>query len=164
MLFADCIRTAAKGEKSPPEICMPNFDDLRSQFFCIVGAVVLYLCPALIYYLFTEQMDRTFWILLGTGVFFFPMALLAVIMFDSATGLNPLILIGSIKDTFLRYCLLIIIYYSLLAAFIYFDYLLASFFLWKYLSMIPQLYFLFVSAALLGAFFHRCEEKLYWEV
>ncbi len=37
MFFADCIRTTSKGEKNPPEICMPELDDLRSQFFCIVG-------------------------------------------------------------------------------------------------------------------------------
>jgi hypothetical protein len=113
-----------------------------------------------------------FWLLLAYGAFFFPMGLLACIMFDSISGLNPILLIGSIFSTFFQYCGLVLLISGIVLGFraiptIQTDdaqsntvtmILLGNVF---YLIM---LYITFVVANLLGRFYWRYEEKLNWEV
>jgi hypothetical protein len=108
--------------------------------------------------------------LLAFAIVFFPMSLLVTVMFESFAGLNPIIIIGSIFSTFIRYGGLLFIYCVIYGGSIA-----------VYISMrrhIPRefvyiigfivkgwsIYLLLVSAHLLGGFFRRNEEKLYWDV
>ena len=63
----------------------------------------------LLYFLYTGRTDWIFWALMAFGGFLFPMGLLAVIMFDSFSALNPVIIIGSIFSAFLSYLGLILL-------------------------------------------------------
>ena len=63
------------------------------------------MAPAILY-VRGHDVDAVFWVLYGVGGFLFPMALLAVTMFESLRALNPLLLLGSMFSTLLPYCVL----------------------------------------------------------
>jgi len=165
--FCECIRDSAGGGLRAPETLAntPGPGDLLWQCLRILGCLIIFLSPMLIYYLCARQTNTVFWALLGYGLFFFPMSLLAVVMFDSINGLNPTLLLGSIFSTFLHYCGLAILFYGVGLLFV------------AVLSVRPQvavlnyffsktlfIWLLLVAGHLLGRFYWRNQEKLNWEV
>jgi hypothetical protein len=134
------------------------------QTLRVSACLVVFCLPVLIYYRNTKRTDIVFWFLFGYAVFLLPMALLALIMFDSFDGLNPLLLVGSVFSTFLQYCGLVLL-------FCFLGYMLAIFtsgLPWSgFLNYVPFaviVYMLMVAAHLLGRFYWRYQEKLYWDV
>ena len=102
-----CIFDSAKGGRRAPDITtldIPGAGELISQLFLILGAIAICFWPAGLYYVFTKKGDLVFWVLSTCGIFFFPMALLAGVLFDATHALNPVSIIGSISRTFLPYC------------------------------------------------------------
>jgi hypothetical protein len=96
------------------------------------------------------------------GVFFFPIGLLAVIMFGSLSGLNPALLIRSIRGTFAEYCGLL----ALLGALLGLAYAMSAF-LPKAVALMAGLFWLYllvILGHLLGRFYFRNEQKLCWDV
>ena len=164
--LCECIRDSAEGGLRAPDVLIraPSLGDMLWQTIRIAGCLVFFCLPVLIYYRHTERTDTVFWLLLAYAVFFFPMGLLAVIMFDSFSGLNPLLLIGSIFSTFFQYCGLILLFcifgYSLAKILSVFS---GSGFL-NYIAFTLIIYLAMVAAHLLGRFYFRYKEKLYWEV
>jgi hypothetical protein len=118
----------------------------------------------LIYYIYTRQTDTVFWALLACGLFFFPMGLLAVVLFDSFSGLNPILLIGSILSTFLPYFAMIVVFGS--AVFLFIEKVpdTGNSLVLAFVSQCVGLYLAIVVAHLLGWFFHHFEQELNWEV
>jgi hypothetical protein len=109
------------------------------------------------------------------GVFLFPMGLLAVIMFDTLSALNPAIIIGSIFSAFFPYLglilLLAVVIVSVRFIMPLYDLitsggssLLAIGTIFIYSSGVADFYMLMVMAHLLGRFFYKYQEKLNWEV
>jgi len=92
------------------------------------------------------------------------MGLLAVIMFDSFSGLNPFLLIGSIFSTFFYYCGLILLYCTIGYLFTKTISLLHLSGFLNYVTVAAAVYLAMVAAHLLGRFYFRYKEKLYWEV
>ena len=98
------------------------------------------------------------------ALFFFPMSLLAAVMYDSFKGLNPFVLIGSIIRTFLPYCAMVMV---LVWAFFFITEWLPDpqesigmiFILWCL-----GIYLAMLVAHLLGWFYHRYERQLNWDV
>ncbi len=164
--FCECIRDSAEGGLRAPDVLVraPSLGDMAWQTIRIAGCLVFFFAPAFIYRQHAERTDTVFWFLLAYAAFFFPMGLLAVIVFDSFSGLNPLLLIGSIFSTFFHYCGLVLL-------FCIFGYLLAQIlsvcsgagFL-IYIAVAVIIYIAMVAAHLLGRFYWRYREKLYWEV
>jgi len=85
-------------------------------------------------------------------------------MFDSLRGLNPILLIGSIFNTFLPYCAMVLVFVS--AAFLIVqerpntrgsDVL-------AFIVYCVGIYLAMVVAHLLGWFYNRYEQELNWEV
>jgi hypothetical protein len=161
-----CIRDSAEGGLRAPDVLVdaPSLGDMAWQTLRLIACLVVFCLPVLIYYQRTERMDIAFWFLLGYAVFFLPMALLALIMFDSFDGLNPFVLVGSIFSTFFQYCGLVLL-------FCFFGYMLAIFtsrLPWSgFLNYVPFtviVYMPMVAAHLLGRFYWRYQEKLYWDV
>jgi hypothetical protein len=112
----------------------------------------------------------TFHILLFLGVFFFPMTLLSVVMFDSYRGLNPLVIIRSIYRTIAPYCgivlLLCVLWLPvvLIRKFIVTQVVTFRANLYLYLPRAVSIYLMLVGAHLLGRFYFRYQEKLNWDV
>jgi hypothetical protein len=168
--LAQCIRDSACGNLRVPDTTAdtPGIWEILWQILEMVGCLVLYLIPAYVYHRFTQRTDVTFWLFLGVGVFLYPMALLAVIMFDSLNGLNPIIVAPSIFSTFFQYCGLVIFIGAIILLFIFTRKLLLvnrflSLFLYPFVQVI-EVYLALVAAHLLGRFYFKYQEKLNWEV
>jgi len=169
----ECVRDSAKGGRRAPEaFATAGLGEMWSQAQYIVGCYLIFFGPAFFYFYFSYKTDIVFWLLLGCGVFLFPMGLLSCVMFDSIRGLNPALLIPSIFSAFFQYCGLVLLITGIVLGFkaiptIQTDntqpetiimILLGGFF-----SLI-LFYITFVVAHLLGLFYWRYEEKLNWEV
>jgi len=172
--FTECVRDSAKGGiRAPEAFALMGAGEMWSQMQHIVGCYLILLSPAFFYNLYTGNFDAIYWGLLITGSFFFPMGLLACIMFDSIGGLNPILLLGSILSAFFQYCGLV-----LLVIVIFFSFTkLAGMFglegeqrpsgailLVMGLFYFVGVYIVFVIAHLIGRFYWRYEDKLNWEV
>jgi len=168
--FGVCVQASSRGKRRAPGILNKDSDagggSMVNQMLRIIFCVLIFLAPSLGYYYNTKQTDSIFFSLLGGGAFFLPMALLAMIMFESIWGLNPILIIGSIIRTFFRYCLVVPAFYLVIAAIVgMVVYVPAdSPLLVTIALMAVALYALLIAAHILGLFFHRNEEKLYWEV
>ena len=165
--LARCIQDSALGGIRAAETIgdTPGLGEMFSQALQIGGCYILFLAPTGIYYFYGgRETDPVFWSLFGCSLFFFPMGLLAVIMFDSLSGLNPILLIGSIFSTFLPYCGLVILLYVIVFIFNVAGVLFAFTPLLGYLLGLLPIYLLVVTAHILGRFYWRYEKKLNWEV
>jgi len=165
--LAECIRDSAKGNWRAPDITiqdMPAMGELLSQILYLLGGAAICFWPAAVYYVFTGQADLIFWILLMCGGFFFPMGVLVVFMFGSISALNPLLILGSIVDTFLPYCGLVLFLYvtggliRMITSVLPAGQVLALF------SRGLYIYTAMVSAHLLGWFYWWYKDRLDWEV
>jgi hypothetical protein len=181
--LSNCVIAAAKDERLAPDVSLddpPAFLDLLHRFLLILGGTLLCFGPVVLYILYfyilpavrhfgvrhAEPLnwrdDPVYWLLYGLGVFLYPMFMLAVSMFDSATALNPFLMVGSIFRTFLPYCGLAVIFCAIG--------LLINFISRLQPGGIPLLiwgldiYFVFVAAYILGRFFRRYEDRLSWEI
>jgi len=164
--FCECIQDSAFGAIRAPETLSktPGLGEMFWQLVRVMACLGLCIGPAVLYSCLTWRQDLTFWILLGCGIFYYPMALLAIVVFDSFYGLNPLLVIPSIFSTFLQYCALLVFYCLLFLGVAY-----AIRALWpgrpSFFTYEPFAIYLFIVAAhLLGRFFFRYKDKLNWEV
>ena len=165
--LCECIRDSATGGTRAPETIghNPGFGEMLGQAIKTIGCFLFFLGPACIYHLKSGGTDAIFHRLPAyVALFFFPMSLLAVVMFDSFKGLNPIVLIGSIISTFLPYCAMIMVF--VWAGFFIIEKgpdLLgltgSAFIFWCF-----GIYLAMVAAHLLGWFFHRYERQLNWDV
>jgi len=147
----------------------PGIGEMAWQLIRIVGCLAFFFLPTLIYFIHTKRTDTFFWFLFSYGVFFFPMGLLAVIMFDSFSGLNPILFIGSIFSTFFPYFGLVLFYYALSSVLVVAIILLQREILPQsqillFVFKVINIYLLLIAAHLLGRFYWRYQEKLNWEV
>ena len=166
--FTECIRDSTVGRFRAPDFWMcPNEDkwDCISQLFIVLGCIAVCFCPVSVYYIVTQRTDLIYWLLLACAGFFFPMLLLAVVLFDSYNALNPILIIGSIFNTFFPYCGMVLLFYSGALLFMKID---SHWF--RLLPVVPfiskalQLYLMFVVVGLLGRFYWKYRQKLNWEV
>lgn len=164
--FYECIRDSAIGGVRAPETIAntPGLGEMFWQWLRTICCLLVFVAPVSIYYQYTRQTDTVFLILLVYAIFFFPMALLAVVMFDSLSGLNPILLIGSILSTFLPYC-------AMIAVFVTGGFLVVHNVpetdnspVLRFILRCVNVYLLIVVAHLLGWFYWRYEDKLNWDV
>lgn len=164
--ICECIRDSAAGGLRAPETVgiTPGLGDMLWQLIRIVSCLAFFAAPVLIYAQYAQKANFIFWFLLAYAVLFSPMGLLAVVMFDSISGLNPVLLIGSIFSTFFQYCGLVILFYGLGALSVIIVSILQQSWILAYVSSIALIYLLMVAAHLLGRFYWKYEEELNWEV
>ena len=99
------------------------------------------------------------------------MSLLACIMFDSVSGLNPILLIGSIFSTFFQYCWLVILVVGIIFSFSYLSESMqteglrssSADIFFNGMIFVLVVYISFIIAHLIGRFYWKNEEKLNWE-
>jgi ribosomal protein S27E len=164
--FVECVRDSADGGMRAPEGlgATPGFMGMFWQTVNVIGCLAVFFVPFVLYMLFAKRADIIFWLLLIYAVFLFPMGLLAVVMFDSAIGLNPRLLIRSISCTFFPYCGLVLLFVTpvVLIGMLYAE--LQESRLWSFIIRSVATYLVLVGAHLLGRFYWRYQEKLNWEV
>ncbi len=120
---AECIRKSAHGGLRAPEPLSPWSMDWervisRRTWTPARGLGVCYLVffgPLVFYKLEMEANNFVLWSLLTYGVFFSPMGLLAVTMYESISGLNPMLIVRSVIRTFAPYSGLAVFFSGLIA-------------------------------------------------
>jgi len=175
--LCECVRDSAEGGIRAPETIgtTPGLGELFAQTYKAFVCFAFFVLPVLLYLIYTRRTDAIFWALTAFWIFFFPMGLLAVIMFDSLAGLNPVIIIGSVFSAFLPYFGLISLLAGLILSIRFLVFLSRLLFslggiytiiIWIiiYGSGIIDFYMMMVIAHLLGRFFYKYQEKLNWEV
>lgn len=177
--FMECIRDSAKGGIRAPENIgsMPSMGEAFSQLMEIVASVVIFWGPVgayLMYKIFWQssganstydpKTDMIFWLVLGYGIFFFPMGLLALAMFNSSSAFNPFLWIASIFSTLFQYCCLVLFFCVLgwLVSRVVASFPQSRFF--AYLFGAAFIYLAMVAAHLLGRFYYLNSKKFNWEV
>ena len=172
--ITECVRDSAAGRiRAPEAFATSGLGEMYTQWLHIVGCYLVFFGPVGFYYFWFQRMDILFWSLLAYGIFFFPMGLLACVMFDSIRGLNPVLLFSSIFSTFIQYSgLVLLVACIILAAGTIIgiaetegvrQFSIAMLVLEGIFSLFI-LYIVFVVAHLLGRFYFKYRDKLNWEV
>ena len=170
--FCECIRDSAVGGLRAPETVgnMPGLGEMLWQCLRLVACYIFLFAPMIFYmswvFISNTKTDVVISLsLLALGTLFFPMGILAVVMFDSIQGANPVLIIRSIASTFFQYCGLVLFLYALG---ILYSQILSVGSQWRItayiLSNIIFIWMLLVAGHLLGRFFWRYKDKLNWEV
>ncbi len=164
--FCECIRDSARGGIRAPETLAntPGLGDLLWQWLRTIGCLAVFAAPTLIYYGYARQIDPVFWALLAVSVFTLPMALLAVVMFDSFSGLNPILLVGSVFSTFLPYCAMIVVFVPVVCLVVRESLAARDSVVLSFIVNCVRIYLALIVAHVLGWFYHRYKEQLNWEV
>jgi hypothetical protein len=164
--LAECIRASAEGRIRAPDTAAitPGLWEILWQIIKIILCLFIFAFPAAVYFYKFREVDVVFIVLAGSGAFLLPMALLSVVMFDSLSGLNPIIIVGSIFSTFLPYLamlafLLVFTALSLIAV-----NLVGRKPVFTWITAGLSIYLMMVGAHIIGRFYFRYEEKLNWEV
>ena len=194
--LSECVRDSADGQiRAPETLAITPSGEMFSLFLKIFVCIIIFGAP-IYYYLFKSKgIEKNLWslfhftlffsrivvsevgksgitfhLLLFFAVFFFPITVLSVIMFDSFQGLNPIVIVRSIFKTFVPYCGLILLIFFLWVPII----LMREFIVKEVISGRPGLslylpgavniYLMLVAAHLLGRFYWKYEERLNWEV
>lgn len=163
---AECIRDSADGWVRAPEGMgtLPDLPDMLSQMAHTIGCFFFFLMPTVLYILFARQVDVISCLLMIAAIFFYPISFLSIILHDSVSGLNPRILLCSIRDTFWPYLGLVLL-------FVLFAWMVGIFFLelkpsifWGFIFLFVVCYAAFILAHLTGRFYWRYKEKLKWDL
>ncbi len=175
--FMECIRdSAAGGIRAPENIgSMPDMGDVVTQIMEIIASVVIFWGPLgayLLYKIFWQATgdessynlttDMVFWLLLGYGIFFFPIGLLALAMFGSSSAFNPVLWIVSIFSAFFQYCSLVLFFCVLVWLFSRMTSVFQQSLFFSYLFGAVFVYLAMVASHLLGRFYYLNSEKLNW--
>jgi hypothetical protein len=164
--FTQCIHQSADGETKASGVLVdaPSLGDMGWQSLQIFICLCFFAAPVVFYRGYTGRTDVIFYLLLAYAVFFLPMGLLAVVMHDSLTALNPLLLVGSIIKTFFSYLKLVILFY-VVGYLLFLSDRLFSFLPGIFVvavNVVVFLYLLMVMSHLLGRFYRLNEERLDW--
>lgn len=165
--FYECVCSSAAGRIRAPQTagCTPGFWEMLGKAFRTIACFIFFMLPSTFYVGSTrEPNDPVYWLLVGLGIFLFPMGLLAVAVFDSVWGVNPILVIGSIFSTFFQYCALVIFCYVFLMLIPLAGYFLRRVWILGYLFMLVAFYLGLILAHLLGRFRWKYRDKLNWEV
>jgi DNA-directed RNA polymerase subunit RPC12/RpoP len=164
--FAECIRDSADGWVRAPEGMggLPDLSDMLSQLIHIIGGFIFFLLPTMLYILFTGRIDIVAWLLMIAAMFFYPISFLSVILHDSVSGLDPRILLRSIRNVFWPYMGLVLLFVMLagMVRLIYLELQLSIF--WRFVFQFLMFYTAFILAHLTGRFYWRYKEKLKWDL
>lgn len=143
-------------------------DDVLHPFVLVVGTLGVCFGPAAAYFFLRlsggPPFDTIFWWLAIGGALYFPMALLAVAVLDSLSGLNPLLVIPSICRIPFQYvaaCLWLLLVVG--------SYRVLDFLLSEIHPIVPHLvyyffalYFMAVGMRTLGLLYDSTKDRLKW--
>ncbi len=165
------VTSTAIGDPGAPD--WPDFSDLATDIFSpliqLVVIILVCLVPAIMVGMFVGT-DRTgqavLWIACVLGGIYFPMAFLAVAMFDSLAALNPLLVVPSIFKIPGSYLVTVVVLGAVLAAKWCGDYFLPKLIpvpiVPSVISILVGLYFLMVEARVLGLLYLVNKDRLAW--
>jgi hypothetical protein len=167
--LAECVYDSAKGgTRAPLALDTTDLGQMWSRAVYLAAVYILFVLPAVVYRMFVDESDAIFWGLVAWAAVFFPMGLLAMVIDDSVSALNPLFLLGAIVRTFFPYVGLV----ALLGIAVVLRRLALS----RLTGAAPlspllaapvsfaTLYVSFILAHILGRFYWRYRERLDWGI
>lgn len=163
--LAECIRDSADGWVRAPEGLgsLPDFADLIMQAVNIIGCLLFFLLPAGIYIIFVREVNLVAWLLIIPALFFYPIGLLSVVLYDSVSGIRPGILIRSVYSTFCSYVGLVLLFVMMFYfVLVYIETRVGL--LWKIVFRSFIIYFAFILAHLTGRYYLKNKDKLKWDL
>jgi len=166
------IGSSANGDEELPD--WPDFsdfwNDIINPVFLICATVVASSLPVIFCFFLFGRSDQSiflsnplFWLAIIAGMFYFPMGLLAVALFNRVLALNPLLVVVSILKVPMEYlvaCVLLLFIYganligNALTGFIPF--------LGGLLGWFLSLYLLMVEMRVLGLLYYTNKKRLKW--
>jgi hypothetical protein len=163
------VNSSGNGDQEMPD--WPSFADfyvdIIRPYFLVLGTVTFSVFPAVVYWLLAWKLGfGMYWIgfiLLAVGLFYLPMGILCVAIYDSGEGLSPAVGIPAIVKTFPAYMvalavLIVIVVIRFLTQFI----LQMIPFVGPIVGNIISFYFLIVEVRILGLLYYGYEDKLHW--
>ncbi len=167
--FAECVHDSARGGTRAPEAFAAGLSlgEMWSRVSYLLAVYIIYLLPVVLYRIIVNQTDVVFWTLAGYALVFFPMGLLAMVVDDSISALNPFFLLGSVFRTFFPYAGLVLLFATLGGLL----WLTAQGqgetdepqSLWlEAIGLVTSTYGAFLVAHILGRFYWRHRERLDW--
>jgi hypothetical protein len=166
--YAECVLDSAKGGVRAPMAldASADFGEVKSRVLYLVAVYILFVCPAGIYWTWTNRADAVLYGLIAWAVVFFPMGLLAMVIHDSTSALNPLFLLGAILRTFVPYVGLLILLAMSIGLYLLLSALPTSGSIggWLLAVIVETLmvYLQLVLAHVLGRFYWRYRDRLDW--
>ena len=154
--ITECVNDSSTGGTRAPDAF--SSATVSEQFSLVVhlsATYVVFVGPAGFYNLYLHRTDLLFWCLAGYGAVFFPMGLLAMIMYQDSSALNPFKLLLAIAKTLLPYAGLVVLLAGVFGLFMLLSHI-------PILGEILWVYGTFVLAHLLGRFYWRNEERIGW--
>jgi hypothetical protein len=153
--FTECIRDSAGGGRRAPDLFGSSADhwDCIGQMFLVVGCAAICFLPVSAYYIATSRTDWVFWLLLGAGGIYCPMAILSAVLQDSFSGLNPVEVVRLMVRKPLSYAGRVVMIWVLAALIAIVDPGGGFFGLFAFGSLLrraAQMYLLFAMAEVLG--------------
>lgn len=154
--ITECVNdSAGGGTRAPEAFSSASVSEQFSLALHLGATYALFVGPAGFYRLYLHRTDTLFWCLAAYGVVFFPMALLAMIMYQDSSALNPFKILLAIAKTLIPYTALVILLAAVLGLFMLLSSIpILGVFLWVYGA--------FILAHLLGRFYWRNEERIGW--
>ena len=169
-----CIHKSAEGEIRAPdtfgEDVNTSMGDMVLQLLRTILLIVVCLLPAFIFRVMTDTGAGTvFYGILVACIFFLPMMLLASVMFDSFwAAWNPRVILGGMFSSLAGYIGLVLAFYIPVGLYFYISQLARGNSQENMALALAlngcSIYMIMVSSHLLGWFFYKNEEKLYWAV
>ncbi len=164
--LAECIYDSALGGTRAPEFVGIGLGDMWSRVVYLLAVYIVYLLPSVLYAMFVPRGDAIFWGLAAYSLVFFPIGLLAMVVNDSISALNPVFLLVSIFGTFFQYVGLLLVLVTLGALYwfasqIGLDDGSRPFWL-EAVGLVASMYVTFVLAHMLGRFYWRNADRLDW--
>lgn len=161
--IAECVSDSAIGGVRAPGVLASGSDDLGGLVGALANLIACYLVcflPAAIYKTNVGQQDLIYWSLVGYSAVLFPLLFLSVVIIDSVSAWNPIMLFVAFIKLQPQY---------LIASAAFFVFLFVVHFLPKpdnilmsCLTFPVTTYVMFLGAHLLGRFYYLNSEKLDW--
>ena len=96
--LAECVYDSAKGgTRAPAVFNVGDWSDWWSRISYLGAVYIVFGLPPVLYRVLTGRTDAIFWGLVAWTIVFLPMGLLAMVIHDSISALNPLFLLDSIR-------------------------------------------------------------------
>ena len=166
------VTGTAMGDQAAPD--WPDVTDfwanILSPLLQLLATILVCLLPAFVVAMFVQEAGNSgqasLWVACALGGIYFPMAFLAVAMFDSVAALNPLLVVPSIAKIPGTYLVTVALLGVVLAAKLAGDYFLPKAIpipiVPSVISMLVGLYLLMVEARVLGLLYLVNKERLAW--
>jgi hypothetical protein len=167
--LSDYIRDSTGGSRRAPAIdvslaALFNAWELIGPILNTFVCVFVCVGPFLAYLITTKRTDIIFWLLATNSVFYLPMVLMAVVLFDSLRALNPILIIASIFNVFLPYCGLVLLFFAVCGIIAIIMIIMPQSWIIGYILSVVCIYLTMVMSHVLGRFCYQYREKLNWEV